>query len=815
MATFNEIIETIFEGMSPTLYFGGSYLNAFGIDPDRKVNGRISGAIAPTSIEEKGTLAGNPMWVKPNPITANSLIYTDEGNLYGVDKDLSKIATDEAGTSFPISLGADANGNGLQYFNNYYYAFKDESIDRYGPLDDLSNIAVDADWWKSTKRKEDVVETQLEGVLKQTEITDSWDSNEMIISDFSGVEQFKSAQEIDVDSFANGDLSFTHVDLSVSSNSKTDVVLSIQGDDAGEPDGTAIASATVNVVDGSVNFTYDYPYEITSTSRESLATFELDSTVTLTAGNKYWIVIEPASGASGYFIDFWGKLESDGNIWESGDPSFVSSSFSGELYMEGTGGWSAYRDEDNNPTTMAFRCYREENLYPDLFDKTYPEIDGVEIPNHATHFHNGDGNLYFTNYNPGGYGQIGRISTKEAALIRIFGVDSNLTTGNTLKGVDSGAKMVLDAKVPTSQGINQTLFSGTGKNDSEINATNWYFLQSVTGVPIDGEDVVDLDGNLRGMFTRKKDGFYIDGQTTDNALDLPRGYAPIDMTSYGLDIAILAVQTSELNADQGNATLFLWDTTSGSFYRQIPLPFSNASSVHSHIGAPVVFGGDNDAYGCWQYIGGESLSPIFSIDNGLLPFPGAVISSKNRILWGTKQSQDKVTVTEGTTSHSTENRLSVLAYGSQSPQVPKGVHNIFSKNADQTAYSISQVSPSRSGLLIGADAIYGEGGTTDSLFKTQVYSVGRNFKIESLDFTIQDPISGSDSLTVRAVFDNGASVKDIATITADDKYTGKQSFTFHPEATGRLNFYLEFEWAGGDNAIMLPVAINVETLING
>ena len=298
MATFNEIIETIFEGMSPTLYFGGSYLNAFGIDPDRKVNGRISGAIAPTSIEEKGTLAGNPMWVKPNPITANSLIYTDEGNLYGVDKDLSKIATDEAGTSFPISLGADANGNGLQYFNNYYYAFKDESIDRYGPLDDLSNIAVDADWWKSTKRKEDVVETTREGVLKQTEITDSWDSNEMIITDQIGIDQFKFAQEIDVYSFATGDLSFTHVDLSVSSPTD-DVVVSIQGDDAGEPDGTAIASATVNVVDKSANFTYDYPYEITDTTSESLATFELDSTVTLTAGNKYWIVIEPASGASG------------------------------------------------------------------------------------------------------------------------------------------------------------------------------------------------------------------------------------------------------------------------------------------------------------------------------------------------------------------------------------------------------------------------------------------------------------------------------------------------------------------------------------
>lgn len=58
-----------------------------------------------------------------------------------------------------------------------------------------------------------------------------------------------------------------------------------------------------------------------------------------------------------------------------------------------------------------------------------------------------------------------------------------------------------------------------------------------------------------------------------NALDLPFGYFPTDIESYGTDIVISAIQTTNSTINQGKSTLFFWDpTNTDSFYRQIALP---------------------------------------------------------------------------------------------------------------------------------------------------------------------------------------------------------------------------------------------------
>src|SRR5690554_1889232 len=151
-------INDIFHGQSPTYYRGGSYLSSGGIDLDKKINGKTGAVISPTTLEVKAQLDGKAMWAVPNPVTKNTLVYTDTGWLYLVDEELNLVNEDEAGNRFPHRVSDpyedEAHGNGLAFYNNYYYILKDTDIDRYGPFSDLENLTFEKDWWTSLTRKE-------------------------------------------------------------------------------------------------------------------------------------------------------------------------------------------------------------------------------------------------------------------------------------------------------------------------------------------------------------------------------------------------------------------------------------------------------------------------------------------------------------------------------------------------------------------------------------------------------------------------------------------------------------------------------------
>ena len=125
-------INSIYGGIQPTLNFGpeSSYLGACAIDPDENVGSRISGTISPVAYT-KTTGVSDVMWMEANDKDDDTYYYTSDGKFGKIDV---------TGGTTEVSALASASGNGLKYFNNYYYIARDEDVVRYGPMDGTPSL---------------------------------------------------------------------------------------------------------------------------------------------------------------------------------------------------------------------------------------------------------------------------------------------------------------------------------------------------------------------------------------------------------------------------------------------------------------------------------------------------------------------------------------------------------------------------------------------------------------------------------------------------------------------------------------------------
>mgnify|MGYP001577502527 CR=1 FL=1 len=158
-----------------------------------------------------------------------------------------------------------------------------------------------------------------------------------------------------------------------------------------------------------------------------------------------------------------------------------------------------------------------------------------------------------------------------------------------------------------------------------------------------------------------------EGDTNDgstyNVLDLPFGYMPTSISSFGNDLAIVATPTSDTTVGQGLAKLFLWDTTSVSFYRAISLPDS-ICSVLKYVNGTLygISGSLGGGYRLWKYVGGDMIETLKAVEEGNLPMQGGVDFSGNRIVWAGNTTLPIVS-------------SGLYAYGSKSDLFPKGLHH--------------------------------------------------------------------------------------------------------------------------------------------
>ncbi len=136
-------INSILGGISPTYHNNpqNTYLGACGIDPDEEVNNRIGGAITPTNATGFSEF-GNIQWFEPNDKNGQTYFYTNIGKFGRINPDES---IDE------IHNFEHSKGNGLIYYNDYYYIATNNNIHRYGPLD---NPNIEEFWWTGLSQAE-------------------------------------------------------------------------------------------------------------------------------------------------------------------------------------------------------------------------------------------------------------------------------------------------------------------------------------------------------------------------------------------------------------------------------------------------------------------------------------------------------------------------------------------------------------------------------------------------------------------------------------------------------------------------------------
>lgn len=313
---------------------------------------------------------------------------------------------------------------------------------------------------------------------------------------------------------------------------------------------------------------------------------------------------------------------------------------------------SRYGPMDNSPSlTNTVWTGTTLGSQKSLVNTTYPSLRGLPIPNHSGHVH-GDDSLYFCDF-VNGKGIIQKIKTSPTLDYDAQSV--NYTVGLVVTGGTSGA-------------------TGTIVSDSDSGSTGTLVLSGITGVFQNNETLTDSGSGSATVNGTITEGAGNNG-TTYNSLDLPFGFMPVDIESWGTDVVIVAIQTSDSTINQGKAALFFWDPTDTvSFYRgPVYLPDPLATALLSVNGILRIFSG-NAVSGTRvsKYIGGETISDraldTEFIEDSLPPFAGAVDAFGGRGVWG------------GFTTYP-ETSACVWALGSKDGKIPMGLHNIVRTNS--------------------------------------------------------------------------------------------------------------------------------------
>jgi len=319
-----------------------------------------------------------------------------------------------------------------------------------------------------------------------------------------------------------------------------------------------------------------------------------------------------------------------------------------------------------------------------------------------------------------------------------------------------------------------------------------------------------------------------EGDTNDAstyaALDLPFGYKPTDIESYGTDIVISAVQTDDTTLRQGKAALFFWDTVSPSFHTMVPIQETIIGALLNVNGNLYVFSGNSNAGNAvGVYRGGQTVQNVAFLETGHAPFAGAVDYYGSRVVWGTKVTQP-------------EEAACVFSLGYKHPSLPtNALHNIIRSGASTSnpALTALKFAQQPSGLtprvILGwkdDSAAYGLeklGGsdTMDAFFMSEVFKIGQNFKINKLRIHLDNSVAANVSIIAKLLTDDEGTTYTLKTIN-NTNYAGKRTIVYKATdlttnssgpVQGEHNYYLQLEFQGTLlRSVILPITMEVELL---
>jgi hypothetical protein len=312
-----------------------------------------------------------------------------------------------------------------------------------------------------------------------------------------------------------------------------------------------------------------------------------------------------------------------------------------------------------------------------------------------------------------------------------------------------------------------------------------------------------------------------DGTTSPsayNVLDLPFGYYPTDIESYGTDLAVLAIQTVDSTVNQGRAALFLWDTTSSSFYRQIALQDPIATALLYHNGTLHIWSGNAvNGVRLSAYLGGETIRQIIFLEEGTPPFAGAVDVMANKVVFG-----------GWTTTPSAS--ASVFSFGSKNELLPKGTHNVVkttSTGANQNVTALKSVLQSsniKPQIVAGWGDDSAKGidklsttGTFSAIWRSEVFNVGQPFSIQKIRIPLAKEVATNMTVTPKVYLDDDVTTGTALNAINTTYFSGKRNATYKGTDLKGLqaqhNIMLELNFAGTVSLpVIFPIIIEIDKL---
>lgn len=315
-----------------------------------------------------------------------------------------------------------------------------------------------------------------------------------------------------------------------------------------------------------------------------------------------------------------------------------------------------------------------------------------------------------------------------------------------------------------------------------------------------------------------------------NVLDLPQSVRPMDIESYGTYLAIIGSSMLPNTAAQirgGHSYLFLWDTFSDSFDRQIEIPSALVTAILNVNGILYIWGSSaNNGFQVYTYAGGNEVTQIVDSSLGTSPMAGAVDQQNGRIFWGGYD-----------TTGGADNAV-IFALGYQSPQLPRNALNIISNLAAADNVSSSMISSLKCIDYAGGLELPIVGWVTNattyglskpstsaaktSFFHSESFIVGKKFKVRSVNIPLTGAVTSGVVVEPQIVLDASANTKTLNTIN-DTNYSGETRVRYRPieiEAAstagvyGYNDFYLRLYFNAGtsDIGVALPIEIEIETM---
>jgi hypothetical protein len=335
-------------------------------------------------------------------------------------------------------------------------------------------------------------------------------------------------------------------------------------------------------------------------------------------------------------------------------------------------------------------------------------------------------------------------------------------------------------------------------------------------------DVVGNQGNLHYIETSKTS---VEGDTdagsTYSALDLPYGWYPTAIESYGTDLAVASIEGISTTTHQKNAKVTFWDTTSVSFTTSTDVEFPDPliTALRNVNGTLYVFSG-NASGGCRvsRMSGSYSFQEVYYDEDGLPPLAGAVDHILSKILWGSYVTDPaEKAVVKGLGSK----RLGFMPSNAMS--VPYTATSSTTTNQWVTALKFVQDTFLHPVPIIGWSNDSAKGldkkttTHTTAVWQSEVFRVGRPFQIESIYIPLSEQLDTGMEITVSVHADEEVNVYTYATINTTNQLTDMMNILLEEAgAHGRNDFYIEISFSGTALvAVKLPIIINLEVLDYG